>query len=107
LGNIGEAAWHHHRHPTSEHWRFRATGEKRLPIQPYVRSDKGAPLGSYNESDAEQYRQIVTERSEPNHIRMDKKEIKSPKLTAHFLLWIGLLLLAMFALIAHFVWRIF
>jgi len=66
-----------------------------------------APLSSYNESDTEEYRQIVTERSEPNHIRMDKKEIKSPKLTAHFLLWIGLFLLAMFALIAHFVWRIF
>lgn len=39
--------------------------------------------------------------------RMDKKEIKSPKLTANFLLWTGLFLLAMFLLIAHFVWRLF
>jgi hypothetical protein len=38
---------------------------------------------------------------------MNKKEIESPKLTANFLLWIGLFLPAMFALIAHFVWRLF
>lgn len=38
---------------------------------------------------------------------MDKKQINSPKLTANFLLWIGLFLLAMFLLIAHFVWRLF
>ncbi len=38
---------------------------------------------------------------------MDKKQINSPKLTANFLVWIGLFLLAMFLLIAHFVWRIF
>jgi len=38
---------------------------------------------------------------------MDKKEINSPKLTANFLVWIGLFLLAMFLLIAHFVWRVF
>src|SRR5690349_13888870 len=31
---------------------------------------------------------------------MDKKQIESPKLTANFLLWIGLFLLAMFLLIA-------
>ena len=41
------------------------------------------------------------------HLHMDKKEIKSPKLTANFLLWIGLFLLAMILLIAHFVWRVF
>jgi len=38
---------------------------------------------------------------------MDKKEIQSPKLTANFLLWIGVFLLAMFLLIAHFVWKVF
>jgi cytochrome bd-type quinol oxidase subunit 2 len=38
---------------------------------------------------------------------MDKKEIKSSKLTANFLLWMGLFLLAMILLIAHFVWRVF
>ncbi len=38
---------------------------------------------------------------------MDKKQINSPKLTANFLLWIGLFLFAMFLLIAHFSWRLF
>ena len=38
---------------------------------------------------------------------MDKKQINSPKLTANFLVWISLFLLAMFLLIAHFVWRLF
>jgi len=38
---------------------------------------------------------------------VNKKEIESPKLTANFLLWIGLFLIAMFALIAHFVLRLF
>jgi hypothetical protein len=40
-------------------------------------------------------------------VTMNKKEIQSSKLTANFLIWIGLFLLAMFLLIAHFVWRIF
>ncbi len=39
--------------------------------------------------------------------QMDKKEINSPKLTANFLVWAGLFLLAVFLLIAHFVWRLF
>jgi hypothetical protein len=38
---------------------------------------------------------------------MDKKEIESPKLTANFLLWIILFVLAMVMLIAHFAGRIF
>ena len=38
---------------------------------------------------------------------MNKKEIESPKLSAHFLLWITAFLLLMFALLAHFVWKIF
>ena len=38
---------------------------------------------------------------------MNKKEIDSPKLTANFLLWIVLFLIAMFAMIAHFVLRLF
>jgi hypothetical protein len=38
---------------------------------------------------------------------MDKKEIESPKLTANFLLSVGLFLLAMFLLIAHFAWHLF
>jgi hypothetical protein len=38
---------------------------------------------------------------------VNKKEIESPKLTANFLLWIGLFLIAMFTLIAHFLLRLF
>ncbi len=38
---------------------------------------------------------------------MNKKEIESPKLTVNFLIWVGLFLFAMFALIAHFVLRWF
>jgi hypothetical protein len=38
---------------------------------------------------------------------MDKKEIESPKLTARFLIWISGFMIVVFALIAHFVWRIF
>jgi hypothetical protein len=35
-------------------------------------------------------------------VPVNKKEIESPKLTANFLVWIGLFLFAMFALIEHF-----
>jgi preprotein translocase subunit Sec61beta len=38
---------------------------------------------------------------------MDKKEIESPKLTENFLVWIGVFVLLLFALLAHFVWRVF
>jgi hypothetical protein len=39
---------------------------------------------------------------------MDKKEINSTKLTLNFLIWIGgVFMLLLFALLAHFVWRIF
>lgn len=39
---------------------------------------------------------------------MDKKEINSTKLTANFLVWIGgVFMLLLFALLAHFVWRLF
>jgi len=38
---------------------------------------------------------------------VNKKEIESPKLTANFLLWMGLFLIAMFSLIAHFLLRLF
>jgi hypothetical protein len=39
---------------------------------------------------------------------MDKKEINSTKLTLNFLIWIGgVFMLLRFALLAHFVWRIF
>jgi hypothetical protein len=38
---------------------------------------------------------------------MDKKEIESPKLTARFLIWISAFMLLLFALLAHFVWRVF
>ena len=38
---------------------------------------------------------------------MDKKEINSTKLTVNFLVWIGVFVLLLFALLAHFVWRIF
>jgi hypothetical protein len=38
---------------------------------------------------------------------MDKKEIESPRLTASFLIWITGFMIVVFALIAHFVWRVF
>ena len=39
---------------------------------------------------------------------MDKKEINSTKLTINFLIWIGgVFMLLLFALLAHFVWRVF
>ena len=37
---------------------------------------------------------------------MNKKEIESPKLTANFLVWIGLFLLLL-AVLAHFVLKLF
>jgi uncharacterized integral membrane protein len=38
---------------------------------------------------------------------MDKKEINSPRMTADLLIWIGgVLMLLLFAFIAHFVWKI-
>ena len=38
---------------------------------------------------------------------MNKKEIESPKLTANFLIYIGVLVLLLFAVLAHFVWKLF
>jgi len=38
---------------------------------------------------------------------MNKKEIESPKLTANFLIWISAFMLLLFALLAHFVWKVF
>ena len=39
---------------------------------------------------------------------MDKKEINSTKLTVNFLVWVGgVFMVLLFALLAHFVWRIF
>ncbi len=38
---------------------------------------------------------------------MNKKEIESPKLTINFLVWISAFMLLLFALLAHFVWKIF
>jgi Na+/proline symporter len=38
---------------------------------------------------------------------MNKKEIESSKLTASFLLWIGAFVLLLFAVLAHFVWKLF
>jgi hypothetical protein len=38
---------------------------------------------------------------------MDKKQINSPKMTVNFLIWVGgVFMLLLFALLAHFVWRI-
>jgi hypothetical protein len=38
---------------------------------------------------------------------MDKKQINDPKLTVNFLIWVGgVFMLALFLLLAHFVWRI-
>jgi hypothetical protein len=38
---------------------------------------------------------------------VNKKQIESPKLTANFLIWTGLFLFAVFALMAHFILRLF
>lgn len=39
---------------------------------------------------------------------MDKKEINSPKMTLNFLIWVGgVFMLLLFALLAHFVWKLF
>jgi uncharacterized integral membrane protein len=39
---------------------------------------------------------------------MDKKEINSTKMTVNFLVWIGgVFMLLLFAVLAHFVWRLF
>jgi uncharacterized integral membrane protein len=41
-------------------------------------------------------------------LSMDKKEINSTKMTVNFLVWIGgVFMLLLFALLAHFVWRLF
>jgi hypothetical protein len=41
-------------------------------------------------------------------LSMDKKEINSTKMTLNFLVWIGgVFMLLLFALLAHFVWRLF
>ena len=38
---------------------------------------------------------------------MDKKQINDPKLTVNFLIWVGgVFMLALFVLLAHFVWRV-
>jgi hypothetical protein len=38
---------------------------------------------------------------------MDKKQINDPKMTLNFLIWVGgVFMLAMAALLAHFVWRV-
>jgi hypothetical protein len=38
---------------------------------------------------------------------MNKKEIQSSRLTAHFLIWIIAFMLLLFAALAHFVWKAF
>jgi hypothetical protein len=39
---------------------------------------------------------------------MDKKQINDPKMTWNFLIWVGgVFMLSIFALLAHFVWRVF
>jgi hypothetical protein len=39
---------------------------------------------------------------------MDKKQINDPKMTLNFLIWVGgVFMLLIFALLAHFVWRVF
>ena len=38
---------------------------------------------------------------------MNKKEIDSPRLTGNFLIWISGLLLLLFVVLAHFIWKIF
>jgi hypothetical protein len=52
-------------------------------------------------------RKALGRSSEEYPCAMNKKEIESPKLTIHFLLWISAGLLLALAAIAHFVWRIF
>jgi F0F1-type ATP synthase membrane subunit b/b' len=38
---------------------------------------------------------------------MDKKEINSPRLTAHFVIWMIVACLLLFAFLGHFVWKAF
>jgi hypothetical protein len=52
-------------------------------------------------------RQYLTQLSGEYPEAMDKKEIESPKLTAKFLIWISAFILLVFALTAHFAWRLF
>jgi hypothetical protein len=41
-------------------------------------------------------------------IVMDKKQINDPKMTLNFLIWFGgVFMLALFAFLAHFVWKLF
>jgi hypothetical protein len=41
-------------------------------------------------------------------IIMDKKQINDPKMTLNFLIWVGgVFVLALFAFLAHFVWKLF
>lgn len=41
-------------------------------------------------------------------LHMDKKQINDPKMTMNFLIWVGgVFMLSIFALLAHFVWRVF
>ena len=68
--------------------------------EPVLSEVEGCPTCPAEQSSAEF-------RSERILFVMDKKEIESPKLTARFLIWITGFLIVLFALIAHFVWRLF
>jgi len=37
---------------------------------------------------------------------MDKKRLTNPKMRLNFLIWVGGVFMLLFALLAHFVWRV-
>jgi hypothetical protein len=72
---------------------------------PQIRLLTGANLKELRVDSSQQKENNFTAENQRG-IPMDKKEINSPKLTLNFLLWISGFMLLLFALIAHFVWKI-
>jgi hypothetical protein len=72
---------------------------------PQIRLLTGANLKELR-VDSSQHKENNFTAENQRGIAMDKKEINSPKLTLNFLLWISGFMLLLFALIAHFVWKI-
>ena len=79
----------------------KATTSARSGLRPISRESKpSAAVGVSSPST----RRVTNQSMHPRkgRVPVNKKEIESPKLTANFLVWIGLFLFAMFALIEHF-----
>ena len=83
-------------------WATASRGEIRSPaIRDTMEKREALVIGAGSVSEKEAAEKCVSVRL------MDKKEINSTKLTVNFLVWIGVFVLLLFALLAHFVWRIF